>query len=223
MAKMNSTPCFRIGVTELATKWKIPVSELLRRATVDELAIGIVDYSGAHLRPPPTGVIRPEFAQNPSQFPYIGVLTIDADDLGRIAAENSAIVNHGYLNWLEGRHLVVFDPPRKLTIADLVVPMGEVESQLVQSGKVSAEEFLSERREVTLLKIIGALGLVIAKGKGASGNWGTNPHKDALAKDILGTLNQLTKDQGLILDTYGLSRSNLTAYIAEGIKLLKMH
>ena len=88
-------------------------------------------------------------------------------------------------------------------------------------GEASSVETLSEKKEVTLLKIIGALGLVIAKGKGKSGNWGSEPNKDMLAKEIENTLKSLQQEQQAELNLHGLSPSNIRSYIAKGIGLLK--
>ena len=209
-----------MALEELAAQRKVPVLELLIASCAGNLVVGVPDFGAAHLKSPPAGVDRPTYESDPSQFSYCGVLTLDREDLQRIASKGETLVNVGYIHWSDGRHGVLFDPPRKVTVDDLVVPMVEAEEQIA-GGLASADDNLSEKREITLLRIIGVLGLVIAKGKGQAGQWTKELNSTALSTDVENTLASLSDAQKAVLNTHGVSDTNLRKYIVKGLAALK--
>lgn len=222
MAQQHKLMPLCIEVNQLSKRWQVSVGDLLLHGSMGNIVIGVRDLGANHLKAPPTGVTRPDYAHSPDLFKYIGVLSLDATDIERVKNEESIFIDVGYLHWADQRHGVMFDPPRQVSIGDLVVPIYEVNLFEIKTCDSPQATALSEKKEATLLKIIGALGFVIARGKGSAAIWGGAINKDKLAKEIDATLNSLTKDQKMVLDTYGLKQANLRDYISQGIEALKI-
>jgi hypothetical protein len=209
-------------ITELAKKWGTEIETLLYRASIGELIVGIQDYGKSHTKTcvgcePPL-----EYEGDPLQCEFVGVLSLSAESIERLANEGSALLEVAYLHrtW-GGKETVIFEVPRAVKIADLVVPMVEVAKHDSQKTEESAkgEGVLSEKKETTLLKQIGALALVIAKNNAYK--FGDKPNKLAIANAAIEAVETLPAGQLGNLNTNGLGPSSIRANITKGIDLLE--
>lgn len=223
MMPTNKLPKQYITVSELAKLWEIEVADLFLSASVGELVIGVRDYGANHLKLPPVGGMPPEYEGDPKECEFVGVLSMEEDDLEQLGSHGEVWINVAYLHRLWGKEVVIFDQPRKVTIADAVVPMDTIEKHGNQ--KISKEfgfpdGLMGDKAKTTLLKQIGGLALVIAN-KGNNYKWGNSINKKAIADAVQNTLEEMPQDLSEKLSTHGLSQANLRANITTGLKLLE--
>lgn len=218
---MISVPQVCLGLNELSLRWKTSISELLEMAVSGYLAVGVRDFSEAYRQPSPSGVVRPDYDKEPDQFKHVGVLTLDAADLAKVASGTLVDVQVAYVNWQEGKHGVLLDRLGLTGVNDLVVPMDVVIDIESHSDAPPTMKELSSRKEDTLLKMIGALALVIAKSKGSIAMWGKAPNKKALAALVDDALKTYAEELGQQLNTNGVQPTNVRAAITLGLALLE--
>ena len=60
MAKNKNLAQYFVLLPQRAIQWGVPVEELLHRAALGKLLVGIRDFGSAHLAPLPTGVVPPD-------------------------------------------------------------------------------------------------------------------------------------------------------------------
>lgn len=210
-------------IVELANHWHTEIEALLHLASRGELIVGVVDYGNSDSKPPPIGCEAPiDYEGDPMQCEFIGVLSLSADDVERLAIDGEALVEDASLHRAWGTQPIIFVEPRSVKLADVVVPMvevvkhdGQIADELAKQGGV-----LSEKKEATLLKQIGVLALAMAN-KSKAYKTGGKPNMAAIANaaiDAVETLPAKTQDN---LNIHGLSSSNIRGNIKKGLDLLE--
>jgi hypothetical protein len=210
-------------ISELAKHWHTEIEALLYRASLGELIVGVLDYGNSHSKRPPIGGEAPfDYEGDLMQCEFIGVLSLSADDVERLAINGEALVVKASLHRAWGTQPIIFDEPRSVKLADVVVPMievvkhdGQIADELAKQGGV-----LSEKKEATLLKQIGALALAIAN-KSTAYKIGEKPNMAAIADAAINAVETLSAKTHDNLNVHGLSSSNIRGNIKKGLDLLE--
>lgn len=221
---LNATKFARpwMTITELANYWSTEIEVLLYSASAGDLIVGVRDYANSHSKPPAVGLNAPaDYEGDPTQCQFVGVLSLATDDIERLASKGEASVEAAFLHRAWGIERIVFDVPLHVARTDLVVPMEVIAKHDSQAndGAAKTEGVLSEKKESTLLKQIGALALVIAKGAGYQ--YGGKPNISAIANKVLDEIKTLPAESQGNLNGHGLSSANIRANIKKGIDLIE--
>lgn len=222
MSNASKFPKPWMTISELAKYWGTDIEALLYRASAGDLIVGVRDYANSHSKPPAVGVNAPaDYEGDPTQCQFVGVLSLSTDDIERLASKGQASVEVAFLHRAWGIERIVFEVPLDVARTDLVVPVEVIakHDSLANDGAAKTEGVLSEKKESTLLKQIGALALVMAKGAGYK--YGGNPNMNAIADAVLDAIKTLPAESQGNLNDHGLSSANIRANIKKGIDLLE--
>ena len=224
--RQDTTSKLCTELKEISTLWDRSVDELLHVACEGELIVGIRDHGAAHLKRLPTGAAPPEdYEGNTEQCRFIGVLTLEMDDLAQLASSGSVRVEVAYLHRLWGTHSVWINPPRTITFDDIVVPQEEVAryGKVVGKQSESPDEPVGEQGRQTYLKQIAGLALVIAH---TSTNPATYMHGKKLNYSKIGEavekyFNGIAPEALAKLNLDKMQPKTISQNISKGIELIE--
>jgi len=210
---------------ELSVLWDSSEDELLHVGCEGRLVVGIRDLGAAHLQPPPYGVAPPDdYEGDTEKCRFTGVLTLEHDDLARLSGSGAVRVEVANLHRMWGTHRVVINPPRKISIKDIVVPQEEVirYSNVIGKEQQLPDTPVSEQGKESFQKQIAGLALVIAKvsSNHLRFNKKSGINMSAIADAVLDTFDSLPKEVTEDLNLTDLSHGTIRQNIAQGLELI---
>lgn len=215
-----------ISAKDAATQLGISDHDLIQLGALGKIAIGVRDYQESHLSPAPIGlgVERPRFTDDPAQYPFAGVLTLENEDLARLGQQNEINVSVGCLIWIGGKHRVMFSPDLTVSLDNLVVPISEMTRLCngVGNNNQIMDTPVGETRKETYLIQIASLALLVVKNAKNPKQYmnGKKINKKAIGDAVVANIQAITKQD---FDKFNLSQgasSNIRQNISKGLDLI---
>lgn len=201
-------------LTDLASRWKLDVCELLRLILERGIGVAILEFRGAdHHVANPT---------DDDEFPSWAVF-VAPDVLKKIASVGEAYIGGG-TRFDESEATPVFFPERRLTVEDLIV-LPEAFAELASLAGEEASEIGSDEPEMspasrnTLLKQIAALAILLSREHKRFA-CGDKPNSSEIALAISQAIALLPAEQVGNMKLNFYSKSKINDSIREGLELL---
>ncbi|PTQ76188.1 hypothetical protein C8R26_1211 [Nitrosomonas oligotropha] len=223
MTKTNFPPKSFYSIADLANKWKCTPDEVLHQVGIGKLKASVKiygDYVASRIIGKEDELSDQDCQNMLSDQPVEDGLYELADEyISHLIQDSKVIIDIAFCD--NGKKAIQIQSGRLVKIDDLVVKMNEAKRfETEVTPTMLAENQLSESERKKLLKIIGALAMLLADSKKLY-KTGNKPNAKQISDSLLNMFTELEKDnEDGLFEKYGLASTNVRASISDGIKLL---